>query len=81
MAEEKINAEEIVNEEKAEGINIIYDFDPNIQTVECDKQKCDIVLMNILINAIKHSSCGDTITISTRLTEDGTIVKKGKGLQ
>ena len=66
-------ADDIVNEEKDEGINIIYDFDDAIGQAHIDKQKCDIVLMNILINAIKHSSCGDTITISTRLTEDGTI--------
>lgn len=66
-------ADDIVNEEKAEGINIVYDFDPAIEQAQIDKQKCDIVLMNILINAIKHSTSGDTITIRTELTEEGTI--------
>lgn len=67
------SAEDIVNEEKAEGINIVYDFDSAVDQVQIDKQKCDIVLMNILINAIKHSSSGDTITIRTELTEEGNI--------
>ena len=65
--------DDIVNEEKAEGINIIYDFDPSVGKAEIDRQKCDIVLMNILINAIKHSTQGDTITIRTTMTEGGLI--------
>lgn len=67
------SADDIVNEEKAEGINIIYDFDSNIGCAEIDVQKCDIVLMNILINAIKHSTTGDLITIKTQLLENGLI--------
>ena len=77
-------ADDIVNEEKAEGINIIYDFDANVTAAHIDKQKCDIVLMNILITAIKHSSSGDTITIHTELTEEGfirtSISDEGPGL-
>lgn len=66
-------ADDIVNEEKAEAINIIYALDPAVGSANIDKQKCDIVLMNILINAIKHSSIGDTITIGSRLTQEGMI--------
>ena len=66
-------ANDIVNEEKAEGINIVYDFESTVGQAQIDKQKCDIVLMNILINAIKHSSSGDTITIRTELTDEGNI--------
>lgn len=77
-------ADDIVKEEKAEGINIIYEFDPSVTSAQIDRQKCDIVLMNILINAIKHSSAGETITIRTRLTEDGrvrtSISDQGPGL-
>lgn len=77
-------ADDIVNEEKAEGIHITYDFNPAVGAVQIDKQKCDIVLMNILINAIKHSSNGDTITIRTELTENGfirtSISDEGPGL-
>ena len=77
-------ADDIVNEEKAEGINIIYDFDTAVSLAQIDRQKCDIVLMNILINAIKHSCAGDTITIRTKLTEEGfirtSISDQGPGL-
>lgn len=77
-------ADDIVNEEKAEGINIVYDFAEEVGEVELDRQKCDIVLMNILINAIKHSSEGDTITISTAMTDYGmvrtSICDQGPGL-
>ncbi len=66
-------ADDIVNEEKAEGINIVYDFDPAVGSADFDRQKFDIVLMNILINAIKHSTPGDTVTISTALTDSGMI--------
>ena len=64
---------DIVDEEKTESIDIIFDFDDSVQQVEIDKQKCDIVLMNVLINAIKHSSPADTITIQTRLMENGVV--------
>ena len=65
--------DDIVDEEKSEDINIVYDFDSSIGSAEIDIKKCDIVLMNILINAIKHSSAGDTISIRTRLLENGMI--------
>ena len=65
--------DDIVNEEKAEGIDVIYDFDPQVKLVDFDRQKCDIVLMNILINAIKHSSAGDAVIIKTSLTDEGMI--------
>ena len=77
-------AEDIVNEEKAEGINIVYDFDAAVGQALIDKQKCDIILMNILINAIKHSCSGDTITIRTELTDEDyirtSISDEGPGL-
>ena len=46
----------IASEEHSEGIEIAFEIDSNISTVELDKRKCDTVLMNILINAVKHSS-------------------------
>lgn len=67
------SVDDIVSEEKAEGIDIVYDFDSAVGRAEIDRQKCDIVLMNILINAIKHSTSGDTITIKTELVRDGVI--------
>lgn len=67
------NVKDIMDEEKVVGINIECELDPEVDIAEIDKQKCDIVLMNILINAIKHSSNGDTITIKTRMMENNII--------
>lgn len=64
---------DIRNEEKETGIDIVLDLDDNIGEAEIDRGKCDTVVTNILMNAIKHSSAGDTITIGTRLTEDGMV--------
>lgn len=65
--------EDIVNEEKEAEIEIIYRLDENITNAAIDKNKCDTVLMNILMNAIKHSSPGDRVTITNRLLENGMI--------
>lgn len=65
--------EDIINEEHAEHIEILRFLDPEIGHAEFDKTKCDTVLTNILMNAIKHSRPGDTIVISTSLTEEGMV--------
>lgn len=65
-------AKDISSEEHSEGIEIVFDTDRNISSVELDKRKCDTVLMNILINAVKHSTAGDTITVKTELV-DGMV--------
>ena len=76
---------DIVSEEHAEGIEIVTDLSADIADVEFDKSKCDTVLTNILMNAVKHSRPGDTITVSTSLTDDGmvrtSISDQGPGLQ
>ena len=66
--------EDIIAEEHAEDINIVLETDRNITSVDLDPRKCDAVLLNILMNAIKHSTKGDTITIKTRLTDNNTVV-------
>ena len=66
-------AEDIVNEEHAQGIEIVLDLSPEIGLTGFDKKKCDAVFTNILINAVKHSQKGDVITIRTELTGNGMI--------
>lgn len=66
--------EDIIAEEHAEGIDIMLETDPAITEVDMDVRKCDTVLMNILINAIKHSAIGDSITIKTRLSGEGSVI-------
>lgn len=76
-------AADIINEEKEVGISIDRVQDDRIGTVEFDKQKCDTVLTNILMNAVKHSKRGDTIQVKTELCEDMvrvTVSDQGPGL-
>ena len=65
--------EDVINEESHDGIEIKTVLDPAITLVDFDRRKCDTVLMNIVMNAIKHSSEGDTITIRTELTMYGFV--------
>lgn len=66
--------EDIKNEENEEGITIVTELDPNVGIIAFDKGKCNTVLTNILINAIKHSNAGDRITIKTTL-QDSQMVR------
>ena len=76
--------EDIVNEEDAEGIHISLEPDPRIGLVDFDRIKCETVLMNMLMNAIKHSSKGDRIIIRTSLRDEGyvrvSVCDEGPGL-
>lgn len=67
-------AEDIVNEEMSEDISISFDLSQDIKEVDFDKKKCETVLLNILMNAIKHSKSGDRITVRTEL-RDGNMVR------
>ena len=66
---------DLISEEQAENIGITTDFDPEIKTICFDRQKFDIILMNIMINAIKHSSTGDQITVRTKLDKETARVR------
>ena len=56
-------AGDFIDEERSEGINITIDVADDAQELRIDRQKCETVLSNILMNAIKHSKSGDTISI------------------
>lgn len=76
--------QDIVTEGQAEGVTVIRELDPNLTAVDFDKVKCETVMTNILMNAVKHSVNGDTITIRTRLTEEGmarvSVSDQGRGI-
>jgi len=80
----KDSIEDIISEEHAEGIEIVTELSPDVTESEFDKTKCETVLTNILMNAVKHSGTSDTITIRTSLTDDGmvrtSISDQGPGL-
>ena len=48
---------------------------PEIEGIDFDEEKCQIVLSNILMNALKHSPEHSTITVSSKLTEDRDMVR------
>lgn len=77
--------EDIVDEGHVEGIEIVTRLDPDVGQADFDKVRCDTVLTNILMNAVKHSHRGDIITISTELTGEGmirtSISDQGPGLK
>lgn len=52
-------------EAKAKNINFVLSIDKNVPTIEIDSEKIEKALINILDNAIKYSSAGENISIST----------------
>lgn len=60
-------SQDFVSEGEAKNIHIRYQLDPAIETVSFDKDKCEIILSNLLINALKHSPQDTEITISSKL--------------
>lgn len=78
--------QDFVEEGKARAVNIDFHFDPEVGIVSYDREKCDTILSNLLINALKHSPQNTTITISTELLHDEKMVRiavsdQGEGLK
>lgn len=55
---------------ESKGIRIKYELDENIKEVPFDKSKCEFVLSNFLMNALKFSESGTTTTIITSLSPE-----------
>lgn len=68
------------------GVKLTYNLDEKIGEISFDQNKCEFVLVNFLINALKFSDTGSTVTIYTKVTEDGKYARvavsdEGIGLQ
>ena len=50
-------SQDFISEGEAKNVRIRYELDPRIETVSFDKDKCETILSNLLINALKHSVC------------------------
>ena len=82
-------AEQLISDFKPEasvrGITLVYQPEPEIQTLCFDKEKCTTIPTNLLINALKYTPDESTISISTRLSEDKrvriSISDQGPGLK
>jgi signal transduction histidine kinase/ligand-binding sensor domain-containing protein/DNA-binding response OmpR family regulator len=53
------------NEFESKGIRIVYQLDDSIQDLVFDKKKCELVLSNLLANALKFSQPDSMLTISS----------------
>ena len=76
-------AGDIIDEEHIVGLETVVKIGPGAEEVHIDRQKSETILTNILMNAIKHSKIGDTITISAELRSDMiriSISDEGPGL-
>lgn len=76
---------DFVSEGEAKGVEIRYQLDERIGEVSFDKDKCEIILTNLLINALKHSPESTRIMIRTELVPDEHRVRisvsdQGSGL-
>ncbi len=79
-------SQDFISEGEAKNVRIRYELDPRIETVSFDKDKCETILSNLLINALKHSPENTEITITSELLpEEGrvrvSITDQGNGLQ
>ena len=79
-------SQDFISEGEAKNVRIRYELDPRIETVSFDKDKCETILSNLLINALKHSPENTEITITSELLSEESririsIIDQGNGLQ
>ena len=79
-------SQDFISEGGAKNVRIRYQLDPHIDTVSFDKDKCEIILSNLLINALKHSPQDAEITIMSELLSEKnrvriSIIDRGNGLK
>ena len=66
---------DFISEGEARNVHIRYQLDEQITVVSFDREKCEIILTNLLINALKHSPEGGEILIQTELLPDEQSVR------
>lgn len=60
-------SKEFMGEAQSRGIQIVYQLEERVHQVSFDTDKCEIILTNLLTNALKHSPDHSTISISSEL--------------
>lgn len=75
-----------IGEFEAKGIKLVYELDEEIDKVPFDNRKCEFVLTNFLMNALKFGEPQTITTIVTSLTPDKNWVRisvkdQGMGLK
>lgn len=64
---------QVVNYSGGPEIKLLRDYDPSIPTVECDQEKLQQAVLNIVNNAIQAIGDTDTVTLKTRIASNRTI--------
>lgn len=77
--------EDFISEGESKDIRLQYQLDEKIGEVSFDKEKCTIIISNLLINAFKHSPKFSEVTIQSELSENKekvriSIIDQGCGL-
>lgn len=67
--------DKFAHEFEIKGIKLQYELDEHIKKVSFDKHKCEFVLSNFLMNALKFSEPDTVTTISSHLSEEGDRVR------
>ncbi|GAA6171544.1 nitrogen regulation protein NR(II) [Colwellia sp. KU-HH00111] len=64
---------QVINFSSEQEIQLKRDYDPSIPTIECDQEKIQQAVLNIVNNAIQAISPDNTITLKTRIASNKTI--------
>ncbi len=76
-------ANSFIDEYDYKGVKLIYKFDYNIDDVVLDYNKCEIIVSNLLVNALKFSNPNSQVILSTYNTGNQiriSIIDEGIGL-
>lgn len=68
---EKVN--QVVSYSNEQNITLRRDYDPSIPNIECDQEKIQQAVLNIVNNAIQAIGKDNTITLKTRIASNKTI--------
>lgn len=74
---------DFIEEERIEGIEITVAVDPGAERIIIDSRKCEAVLVNMIINAVKYSLKGDTIAIKAERSGESiriSVADQGPGI-
>ncbi len=77
---------DFISEGEAKNVHLSCRFDEKIKAVCFDKDKCEIILTNLLINALKHSPENSNIIVQTELLPESpsvriSVIDQGCGLK
>lgn len=68
-------SQDFVSEGETRDIHFIYRLDEQTGRISFDKDKCEIILSNLLINALKHSPEHSEVTIGSQLYPEESKVR------